>query len=105
MRSGLLNEIIKIYRPTITKNEFGEDIEVYNFLSSHRARVVHNGGSRTIATDETTFPYMKTFIVRVYVDVVEQDVIEWQSKRYRVMSIDKSRELQQITITTEIIRD
>ena len=99
MRAGLLNEIITLYRPTITKNEFGEDIETWNTVGDYRARVVHAGGSRTNENSEMVYPYQKTFIVRIYVDIQEDDIIAFKSTRYRVLSIEKSRELQQITVS------
>lgn len=103
MRAGLLKEIINIKRPTITKNEYGEDTEVYQTIGRYRARIVHNGGSRNRENDEIVFPYQKIFVVRIYCDVTENDIILHRGKEYRVLSIDKSSELQNITIQTNLM--
>ena len=87
-RAGLLNEVIKILSPTSTVNEFGEKIQSYSVTYTTRARVDHNSGTRSNENNEIFYSYQKTFTVRSYVPVTEFDLVEYNSKRYRIITID-----------------
>lgn len=87
-RAGLLNEVIKILEPTSTINEFGEKVQTYNVKYTTRARVEHNNGTRSNENNEIFYSYQKTFTVRSYVPVTEFDLVEYNSKRYRIITID-----------------
>lgn len=103
MRCGLLRESIDIYRPITTQNEFGEMVQEYQILYCTRARAVSNGGSRTLANTEISYPYRKVFEVHQYVDVRETDLIHWMGKKYRILSIELDRTQMKKVITTEEI--
>jgi hypothetical protein len=104
MRAGLLTELIDIYSPTYEVNEFGEKIQTYGLTYTTRARVEHNGGSRTNDNNEIFFDYSKTFTVRSYVPITESDQIEFEGKRYRVLSIEnRRRDYNDKLVITELI--
>lgn len=105
MIAGRLNEIIKIYHPTVTTNDYGEASEEYKLSYTTRAKVDHNSGTRTIENDEIVFDYNKTFTVRSYVPVTDVDRIEWQGKMYRILTTQQRREYNDIMITTELINE
>lgn len=106
MRAGLLSDIIEIYRPTSEVNEYGEKIQTYGLLYSTRARVEHNGGSRTNDNNEIFYDYQKAFTVRAYVPICESDQIEFEGKRYRVLSIEnRRRDYNDKVIITELINE
>ena len=48
MRAGLLDTEVKILRPEITRNAFGEQEEEYKDHYTTKARVLHNSGSRDV---------------------------------------------------------
>ncbi len=104
-RAGLLNEIIEIYKVVWEKDKYGSQVETLELVTTTRARVVYNNGSRNIENSEIVHNYNKTFIVRYYVPINDYDKILWQGKYYRVLSIDSSREYQEKTINTELIND
>ena len=103
MRCGLLRESIDIYRPITTQNEFGEMVQEYKIWYCTRARAVSNGGSRTLLNNELFYPYRNIFEVHQYVDVNETDVIHYDNKKYRILSIDLDRSQMKKVIMTELI--
>lgn len=103
MRCGLLNEKIDIYRPISNQNEFGEIVQEYRPWYCTRSRILSNGGSRTLLNNELFYPYRKIFEVHQYVDVKETDIIHWEGKKYRILSIDLDRSQMKKVIMTELI--
>ena len=77
MQAGLLTETINIYNPSITTNEYGETIQNYT----------------------------KTFHIRYYVNINENMLIEWQNKKYRILSIEELRKWNEKVITGELINE
>lgn len=105
-RAGLLQEIIRIYSPTSTVNEYGEKVQTYVKTYETRARVLHDNGTRTTENNEIFYSYQKTFNVRSYVPVTEFDQIEYNDKRYRILSIeDRVKTSNDKLIITELIND
>ena len=103
MRCGLLNDKIDIYRPISNQNEFGEMVQEYRPWYCTRSRILSNGGSRTLLNNEIFYPYRKIFEVHQYVDVKETDIIHWEGKKYRILSIDLDRSQMKKVIMTELI--
>lgn len=104
-RAGLLNEIIDIYTLSASCNDYGEREEVYTKTYTTRAAVQNDGGVRNVVNSEIVYPYGKSFIVRYYVPISDTSQIEWQNKRYRVISVEKRRAFNDILIKTEIINE
>ena len=105
MIAGRLNEIVKIYTLTTTINDYGERVETYTYAYTTRARVEFSSGNRSNENDEIVFNYFKTFNVRSYVPISETSQIEWQGKRYRILTVEKRREWNDIIIQTELINE
>lgn len=105
-RAGLLTKIIKILEPKTEINEFGEQVQEYVLKYKTRARVLHDSGSRTTENGEIFYPYQKTFNVRSYVPITEFDVIEFEGKRYRVITIEnRIEDYNDKLVITELIND
>lgn len=104
-RAGLLNEVIEIYKLNVSKNDYGQEVRTWDLKLSTRAKVSYNTGSRDTENSEITHNYTKSFTVRYYVNVEENDQIKWGGKLYRILEIERSREYQQIVINTELIND
>lgn len=103
MRCGLLKDKIDIYRPISNQNEFGEMVQEYRPWYCTRARAVSNGGSRTLLNNELFYQNRMIFEVHQYVDVKETDLIHWNGKKYRILSIDLDRSQMKKVIMTELI--
>ncbi len=62
-------------------------------------------GTREILNNEIFYDYSKTFVVRIYVDVLDTDRIKYCDKYYRVISIEPDWHLQQKTILAELVNE
>ena len=105
MQAGQLNEIITIYIPIHTKNEYGEVVEEWKKHTSTKANITYSGGNRNIQNGELFFGYTKIFKVYRYVDINESMIIEWQNKRYKIISIEDVKQYNEKIITAEIINE
>lgn len=105
LRSGLLKERIRIFKPHDTVNKTGEKETTYIQSSSTRARIMFDGGSRTMENNEITNGVQRTIQVRYYVDISERDEVLLRGHRYRVIFIDKSRDNNNIDVKLELINE
>lgn len=105
MRGGVLNEVVDILKPQLVKDEYGSEVTEYVLKIHTRAKVEYQGGKKTTENDEVLIPFSKTFKLRIYHEIDDFDQIQFQGKRYRILSIDKDRHRQEQTITTEVIND
>lgn len=105
MIAGRLNEVVKIYKPMETINEYGERVFEFVYAYTTRAKVEYNTGNRLNENNELVFSYNKTFNVRSYVPLLETYQIEWQGKRYRILTLEFRREYNDIAINTELINE
>lgn len=105
MQAGLLTESIKIYAPSTTCNDYGERIQDYTLIRQTRAKVDYSGGRKNIENNEVFFDYTKTFHIRYYVNINESMVIEWNGKKYRILSIEDVRKWNEKIITGELINE
>lgn len=103
MKSGLLEYKIDIYRTNTVRNDFGEMIQEYSLWKTTRTRVLHNGGSRDIQNSEVFYQYRKVFEIWRYVEIIETDIIHFEGKKYRILSIEEDKRQLKKTITTELI--
>lgn len=105
MRAGLLTEIITIKRRVTTTNESGQKEHKYVNLRTTRARVLYSSGNRNIENKDIIWDYNYKFEVWDYVDINEKDIIEHDSKEYRIKSINHDKKQQKKIITTELITE
>lgn len=103
MISGLLKDFIEIYRPHSEQNEYGELIQSYELYQRTRAHKVNNGGSRELQNSEVFYAYRVIFEIWNSVDIEETDIIHYDKKKYRILSIDENKKRLMKTITTELI--
>lgn len=103
MMAGQYNEIVKIYETVEAENEYGERTTELKLVCSTRAKHEATGGSRTEENNEIVYNYNKTFYVRSYVQITDTSIIEYDGKRYRVLTYDKRKGHNDIKILTELI--
>ena len=94
MYAGILKKKIEVYRKSVIKNAFGEEVETYTKVHSYRAGVSHQSTSRTVINSEIQYPYTKFLVVRIYADILEEDIILLDGKYYRISSIEPNDDLQ-----------
>ena len=105
MQAGQLNEKIQIYDLVKVKDDFGRISENRVLSYDTRAKVGHISGSRTVINSEIQTPYVKNFVIRIYVPVNDTSWIKYNDKFYRVTSIDKNTYMQQQVITAEEVNE
>lgn len=106
MRAGLLKEVISVEKPTQWQNEYGAtSIKWETFIGKTRAEVTYSNGNRRNDNNEIIFAYEVIFTVRIYHQINERMRIIWKNKKYRILSIEENKELQSLTIKTELINE
>ena len=105
MRAGLLSELITIKRRVTKVNDSGQKEHKYVNLKTTRARVIYSSGNRNIENKDILWDYQFKFEIWDYVDVNEKDIIEHDSKEYRIKSINHDKKQQKKIITTELITE
>ena len=106
LRAGLLNEVIKVYRPEVTINSLGEQTTTYSLVHTYRARVVHRSHNRENIQGEIAYPNTFELQVRIYCDIDDYDIILWQGHYYRLTQAPISdRTTQSKTLVIEQSED
>lgn len=105
MRAGSLNESITIEQPIKHENELGEVVDnLYAKKFCTRAQVIYKSGARvedyTIQTD-----YTVQFVVRIYHQISETDRVLYRNQRYRIDSIEISREYQMQKLNCTLLHE
>lgn len=103
MNAALLKEPIDIYELNTTKTEYGTIQTSYTLKYHTRSYVKFNSENMTVSEGEIFFPVNRTFIVRSYVPVVETDQIEFEGKRYKILSINKNKYYNDTEIQTVLL--
>lgn len=105
MRAGLLNEIIELWKPFVSKNEVGASTTTYKKDEVLRANVRHNNMNRSVQENEVFYDTTKTFIIRRYVSIDETYRIKYQGQTYRVISIEDDRQQNQKIIIADRVNE
>ena len=105
MQAGILTEVITIQQPVVNQNGYGANNVEWNNYITTKASINYNNGNRVNDNNEITFAYQVSFIIRVYHQINERMRIIWQGQKYRILSIEKDKQKQKITIRTELINE
>jgi head-tail adaptor len=106
MRAGAYNKRITISRKTSVKDEFGALKSTYEEIKTTWANVQYLTGNRIEDNKEIFYTKQVKFTVRSYVDIVDEDRINYKSGTYRIITInDKSSDTtyNEKEIITELI--
>lgn len=105
MKASDLNERIEIYQASSSRTATHAFDTDYEYKCSTRARVNYLSGNLTTSNEEIVYPVDRTFIVRHYVPVVDTDQIRWDNKKWQIISVDRSREYNNIIIKTVLVNE
>lgn len=105
MFAGQFNEIIKIYKSIETINEYGEREITTQLDYTTRAKVEETSGTRQNENNEIVYDHLKTFYTRSYAPVTDTSIIEFDGRKWRVISIDRRKEHNDIKIVAELINE
>lgn len=101
MRAGLLTEKVLVLHPIFSINKVGEQITELETMTAIRARDVSFRQQRQQDSGEVWMQGQRVIEVRLYHDICENDLIEWNGKRYRILSIDTDRQQMCKRLTIE----
>lgn len=105
MKASDLEYRIEIYRQVVARSASGAANISYEYRCSTRAHIRYASGSRTVENNEIFYDVDRQFVVRHYVPVEETDIIHWNNQRWRILSIDRNREWNDIIIQTTLINE
>lgn len=97
----LREEKLKWFRQEKFTNEYGEYLGDPVYLGTMRAGLLNQSETKSFMNDELQFVQRKRFIIRHYVKIKENDVIEWQGKKWVVDEVipNKYYRDQEIDVT------
>jgi len=106
MRAGLLNSVISVEKPEVVSDDFGANsLQWVQHIPKTRAKVTYSSGSRANENNEIIFAYEVIFTARIYHKITERMRILWEGRKYRILSIEEDKALQQLIIKTELINE
>lgn len=105
MKAGILREKIEIYKPETITTEYGDSETEYVLHYTTRASILYNSGTKTNENNEVFYPTTKTFIVRHYVPVDEPMRIKFEDKYYQILSVNKNKYYNDITIVADLVNE
>lgn len=103
MNSALLKDPIDIYALQTTKTAYGTIKTEYVLKYHTRSSVQFNSENMVVSEGEVWFPTNRTFIVRAYVPVTETDQIEWNGKRWKILSINTNKYYNDMEIQCTLV--
>lgn len=88
MNSSLLRQYqIKLYKKKPTENAFGVYKDKLEYVCTTRAGLLNQSQSFNFNNEEVQYPMAKTLLVRSYVPVEADDVVELKDKKYLVVDV------------------
>ena len=103
--SGLLTETLHFYEVIETQSDSGfkHTEEVFKFKV--RAQRTKNKEKYTIDAEELFHSSELTFKCRYRKEIKETDIVVYENQRYRITSLDKFKEANQLTIMLSKINE
>lgn len=107
MRAGAYNNLINIFKKISTINDYGTEKVSYDLKTKVWSNVQYITGGRTEENNEYFFGNQVNFTVRYYVDVQDEDRIQWQGRMYRILNIQilPDTTKREKKVTAELIND
>lgn len=106
MNAGLLRqEKLRWFRREKVSNDYGEYKENLLYLGTIRAGLLSQSEQKIFTNDELQFYQTKRFIVRHYVKIKENDVVEWNDKKWNVDEVLPNKYFNNIEINCSVINE
>ena len=99
MRSGLLNERLKVYAVTLTTSLTGEKVRTLTHSGTYWCRCLQS--TQTLTTDDGRVIYDPNvrFELRRQIPIHDTDIVEYQQVKFVITAIDKNKNLDKQTLT------
>ena len=105
MIAGKLNEVITILKSEDIKDSYGATSKVWNPITTTKASVNQNTGTRSVVNNEIFTAYTVEFGVRFYTPVSEFDRVMWNGKKYQIESVIIDRLKNHKIIITTLVNE
>lgn len=106
MNSSLLRQYqIKIYKKKAIENAFGVYKDELEYVCTTRAGLINQSQSFNFNNEEVQYPMVKTLLVRHYVPVEADDVIELKDKKYLVVDVAENLYYHNLQVTIDEINE
>lgn len=102
MRSGLLNERLKVYTVTPLTDLNGAKTTTLTLRATYFCRVVSHRKSLGTDTDRYMYDNSITFELRRQISIAKNDIIEYNSTKYVISSIESNKNLDLQTLNCEL---
>lgn len=102
MRSGLLNERLKVYTVTPVTDLNGAKTTTLTLKGTYFCRVVTHRRQLGTDTDRYMYANQTTFELRRQISIAKNDIIEYNSTKYVISSIEVNKNLDLQTINCEL---
>jgi SPP1 family predicted phage head-tail adaptor len=103
--SGQLTEILKFYKVVETQSGSGYKHTDEVFMFQVRAERTKNKENYLVDADELFHLSQLTFRLRYRKEIDETNIVEYEGQRYRITSLDKYKEENQLTIILSKINE
>ena len=103
--SGHLTEILKFYEIIEVQSGSGYKRTEERYMFQVRAERLKNKETYLVDADELFHSSELTFRVRYRKEIDETNIVEYEGKRYRITSLDKYMDDNQLTIILSKIND
>lgn len=98
MFAGRLKEKITVYKKKDVVSDYGDQAYELEYKLSTRAGISFANETRQVSNEQLQFPYTLKFYVRFYVPIEDDDIIEWDNKKWYIIEQPFDREKQEKTI-------
>lgn len=98
-------ERLKWFKRENVTNDYGEYKENLLYLGTVRAGLLSQSEQKIFTNDELQFYQTKRFIVRHYVKIKENDVVEWNDKKWNVDEVLPNKYYNNIEINCSVINE
>lgn len=105
MKAGILREKIDIYKPNISTTDYGNTKIEYVYYKSTRAAVDYVSGTKELVNDENFHTITKSFILRYYNDITEDDRIKYEDRFWKINSIKPNKYYNDKVVETELVNE
>jgi SPP1 family predicted phage head-tail adaptor len=106
MNAGLLTQRIKVEKPVTVQDAYGSNnTEWTTVIESLHADVEYRHGNQLNSNGEIIYSYEVSFYVRFNEAIAEYMRITWQTRKYRILAIDRQTRLRRFAIRCELINE
>ena len=102
MNAGMFDRVISLYKITVTKGRFKDDVRTKEIFGTARANVRYLRGSEALKMNEITEIKALQFSIRYRNDITHDTFIKYDGKMYDVQAIEEIGRREGLRITADL---